>query len=33
MYEEKIKALRSWAQDRARPAATDTKLVELMQQT
>jgi SpoVK/Ycf46/Vps4 family AAA+-type ATPase len=33
MYEEKIKALRSWAQDRARPAAQDSKLVELVQQT
>jgi SpoVK/Ycf46/Vps4 family AAA+-type ATPase len=33
MYEEKIKALRSWAQDRARPAAQDGKLVELVQQT
>ncbi|MHB8418368.1 MAG: AAA family ATPase [Myxococcales bacterium] len=32
MYEEKIKALRVWAQDRARPASQDLKLSELVQQ-
>jgi SpoVK/Ycf46/Vps4 family AAA+-type ATPase len=33
MYEENIKALRSWAQYRARPAAKDIKLTELVQQS
>ncbi len=32
MYEEKIKELRTWAQYRARPAAKDTKLSEMVQQ-
>jgi hypothetical protein len=30
-YEERIKALRAWAQDRARPAASNVKLVDYFQ--
>jgi SpoVK/Ycf46/Vps4 family AAA+-type ATPase len=33
MYEEKIKALRVWATDRARPAAQDMKLIDLVRQS
>jgi SpoVK/Ycf46/Vps4 family AAA+-type ATPase len=32
-YEERIKALRDWAKDRARPAAADVKLVDYFQRT
>jgi hypothetical protein len=32
MYEEKIRTLRTWAQDRARPATKDARQVEPIQQ-
>ncbi len=32
MYEEKIRALRVWAQDRARPASSDARLVDIGKQ-
>jgi hypothetical protein len=32
-FEERIKALREWAKDRARPAAADVKLVDYFQRT
>jgi hypothetical protein len=32
-FEERLKALREWAKDRARPAAADVKLVDYFQRT